>query len=75
MIQLYSVEDTARILSISKYTVRAAIRKGKLRPVRIGRRVLLELSEIENLIGRAYAEIPSPPMHDENSEIASYPVR
>jgi excisionase family DNA binding protein len=50
MDQLFDVEDSARILAISAWTVRALLRKGKLSPVRIGRRVCLEESELQRFI-------------------------
>jgi excisionase family DNA binding protein len=45
-----SVNQAARALSMSPWTVRAYITAGKLRAVRIGRRVLIEPSELERLI-------------------------
>jgi len=50
VVKLLSIEDSAGLLSISPWTVRKYIREGKLRPVRIGRRVLLEESELERFI-------------------------
>jgi len=47
---LMSIEKAAELLSISKWTVRDYIRSGKLRPVRLGRRVLLSESELERLV-------------------------
>jgi excisionase family DNA binding protein len=47
---LKSVEETAELLGLSVWTVRAYIRDAKLRPVRIGRRVLLEESELERFV-------------------------
>ena len=48
--QLYDVEGAAKLLSISVWTVRAAVRDGRLKPVRIGRRVLLEEAELSRFI-------------------------
>jgi excisionase family DNA binding protein len=48
--QLENVESAARALSLSPWTIRAYIRQGKIRPIRIGRRVLIEVSEIRRLI-------------------------
>ena len=45
-----SVNQAARALSMSPWTVRAYITAGKLKAVRIGRRVLIEPSELERLI-------------------------
>ena len=47
---LRSVEEAARLLAISPWTVRSFLRDGKLLPVRIGRRVLLEESELQRFI-------------------------
>ena len=56
MQQLHDVSSTANILGgISPWTIRAYIRQGKLRPVRIGRRVLLEESEIARFVAEAKA--------------------
>ncbi len=48
--QLYNIESAAKVLCISPWTVRAAIRDGRLRPVRIGRRVLLEEADLSRFI-------------------------
>ena len=53
---LKSVEESAELLGISVWTVRAYIRDGKLRPVRLGRRVLLEESELERFVAFSKAE-------------------
>ena len=47
---LKSIEEAAGLLGISKWTVRAYIKAGKLRPVRLGRRVLVREEELERLI-------------------------
>lgn len=47
---LYNVAAAAQLLSISPWTVRLYINRGKLHPVRIGRRVLLEEGELERFI-------------------------
>ena len=47
---LKSIEETAETLSLSPWTIRAYLRTGKIRPVRIGRRVLIEPDEIRRLI-------------------------
>jgi excisionase family DNA binding protein len=48
--RLVSVEDAAFILSVSERTVRSLISKGKLKPTRIGRRVLIPWEEIDRFI-------------------------
>ena len=50
MKKLLSVLATAELLSISPWTVRSYIKQGKLRPVRIGRRVLLQQEEIQRFV-------------------------
>ena len=48
--KLYDVKQAAEILGLSPWTVRARIRRGELRPVRIGRLVRLEEEEIQKFI-------------------------
>jgi excisionase family DNA binding protein len=50
---LHDVRDGARLLAISPWTVRLYVRQGRLRPVRIGTRVLLEDSEVERFVVEA----------------------
>jgi excisionase family DNA binding protein len=47
---LQSIESAAKTLSLSPWTLRAYIRQGRIRPVRIGRRVLLSNDELKRLI-------------------------
>lgn len=58
MKQLYDINSAARLLGISPWTVRAYIRRGKLKPVRLGRRVLLEESELERLVAENRTDGP-----------------
>jgi excisionase family DNA binding protein len=53
MVRLRSVDEAAALLGISPYTVRAWIRDGRLRPVRLGRRVLLSEGELERLVAES----------------------
>jgi excisionase family DNA binding protein len=46
MNQLFDVNAAARQLAVSPWTVRAYIRQGKLRPIRIGRLVRLDEEEL-----------------------------
>jgi excisionase family DNA binding protein len=62
---LHDVNDAARILAVSPWTVRAYIRQGKLRPVRIGRLVRLEELELTQFVrsrkdGSCNCEEPHP---------------
>jgi helix-turn-helix protein len=50
MIQLFNVEAASKILAISPWTVRAAVRQGKLFPVRIGRRLAFEENELQRFV-------------------------
>lgn len=52
MNQLYDVNAAARKLAVSVWTVRAYIRKGNLRPVRIGRLVRLDEEELSKFVER-----------------------
>jgi excisionase family DNA binding protein len=50
MESLKSVEEAAGLWGVSPWTVRAYVRQGKINPVRIGRRVLIEPCEIARVI-------------------------
>lgn len=47
---LKSIQEAAGLLGISPWTVRAYVKAGKLHAVRLGRRVLVEESELERLV-------------------------
>jgi excisionase family DNA binding protein len=49
-IALVSIKDAAGALSISPWTLRKYVSKGIIPCVRIGRRVLIEPTALENLI-------------------------
>jgi excisionase family DNA binding protein len=55
---LLSVERAASLLGISPFTVRLYLRHQRLTPVRIGRRVLLEESELQRFIDEARTQVP-----------------
>jgi excisionase family DNA binding protein len=46
------VKEAAAALGISHWSIRKMIRQGRLRAVRIGRRVLIEPAELQRLIER-----------------------
>lgn len=48
--KLWTLQETAETLRLSPHTVRSFVRKGKLRPVKICRRLLFRASDIEQLI-------------------------
>lgn len=50
MEKLLDVETAAEALSLSPWSIRAYIRQGKIRAVRIGRRVLIEPAEIRRIV-------------------------
>jgi excisionase family DNA binding protein len=53
MTPLLDIRGAAKLLSISPWTIRSYIAEGKLTPVRIGRRVLLEESELQRFVASA----------------------
>ena len=50
---LLTVEDLERDSKISRYTWRAWIRQGRIRPVRLGRRVRVEEEEYRRFLATA----------------------
>jgi excisionase family DNA binding protein len=52
---LHDVNDAARLLAVSPWTIRAYIRQGRLHPVRIGRLVRLDEQELERFVAQAKA--------------------
>ena len=47
---LLKIEEVARLLGRTHWTIRHDIKAGKLRSVRLGRRIMIEQSEIRRLI-------------------------
>ena len=45
-----SCEEAGRLLGVSRFTIRRAIKQGRLQAVRVGRRVLIPVAELERLI-------------------------
>lgn len=58
--RLLNIDEAARIIGRAHWTLRRDIKCGKLRCVRIGRRIMIEPSEIRRLIeeGRERKAIP-----------------
>ena len=54
---LKDVNSAADLLSLSPWTIRSYVRTGKLQPVRIGRRVLFEVRELERIVAEGRGEI------------------
>ena len=48
--RLYSLDEVAQLFNLSPHTVRALVRKGKLHPVPICRRLLFDPAEIAALM-------------------------
>lgn len=63
---LLDVHNVARTLSLSPWTVRRMIADGRLIPVRLGRRVLVEPSEVERFVGEARKRSESHQAEPEN---------
>lgn len=53
--RLMTLNEVAEMLRISPHTVRSFVRKGKLHPVRICRRLLFDPADIDRLISNAKA--------------------
>ena len=51
--RLYSVDDAGVYLGISPWTIRAYVSSGKLPAIRAGRRVLLDIRDLDAWIERA----------------------
>lgn len=50
------LREAAEMTGLSHWTLRKYIRKRRLQPIRIGRRVLLEPAELERLIAQGRTE-------------------
>ena len=50
------LREAAEALSLSHWTLRGYIRNGKLKAVRIGRRVLIEPDELQRLVEKGRME-------------------
>jgi excisionase family DNA binding protein len=51
--QLLTLLAVAKLLSVSPHTIRAFVRRGKLRPVRICRRLLFHPDEVSRFLASA----------------------
>ena len=50
---VYTVAEAARLFKVSPTLVRRTVRKGELRAIRMGDRILIPRGEIERLVGEA----------------------
>jgi excisionase family DNA binding protein len=50
MVRFYSVDEAAKLLTLSHWTIRAWIRDGRLRSAKIGDRRVIRESELQKLI-------------------------
>jgi excisionase family DNA binding protein len=51
--RLYSVDEARLYLGVSMWTVRAYVSNGKLPVVRVGRRILLDIHDLDSFIERS----------------------
>lgn len=51
--RLVTLQEVADMLRLSPHTIRSMVRQRRLVPVRICRRLLFDLTEIEQLVSRA----------------------
>jgi excisionase family DNA binding protein len=59
--RLYSLDEAARQLGVSVWTIRAhAKRGGSLRTTRVGRRVLVSASELERIVASGLPSLAAP---------------
>lgn len=54
--RLLTLSEVADALRLSPHTIRSFVRKGKLRPTRICRRLLFRPADVEELIAESYAK-------------------
>ena len=45
-----SVKEAARAVSLSPWTIRKFIKIGKIKPTRLGRRITIELAELQRFL-------------------------
>ncbi len=56
-----TIPEAARLLGLSPHTIRFYVRKGKITPVRFGRRVSIPMTEIERLAREGVPANPETP--------------
>ena len=55
-----SITEAAGVFSVHPQTVHAMLKRGDLRYVRAGRRVLIPRSAIEDFLGESFPQVPEP---------------
>jgi excisionase family DNA binding protein len=55
---LHDVNEAARLLAVSPWTIRAYIRQGKLHPLRFGRLVRIDEQELQRFVAAAKDPVP-----------------
>ena len=74
MTELLSIEDAAKALSLSPWTLRSHLRAGgAIVPVRCGRRVLISRNEIERIAREGLPSLPGPAAKKKSSASATVP--
>jgi excisionase family DNA binding protein len=58
MTPVHNLDETAEALRVSRRTVERLIASGQIRPVRIGRRVVVTVKELDAYLARAVARRP-----------------
>ena len=70
MLSFLSVEDACKRLSISRSFFYLLVKRGELRPIKLGRRTLIPDSDLSQLLGSARAKLkpaPSQQVGDKNA--------
>jgi len=57
-LQLLSIAEAAKGFSVSHYTLRAHIKRGAVKTVRLGRRVLISRAEVERITRDGIPYVP-----------------
>lgn len=53
------VREAGRLISVSPFTIRRHIKRGLLKAVRVGRRVLVPVAECERIVREGVPRLPS----------------
>ena len=52
----YSAAEAAEELGVSQWLVREAIRRGEIRSIRIGKRIIIPAAAIDRFLGTSHAQ-------------------